>query len=229
MRLRIRISYVSRLSGIFLAAQPLAAQVSEIGQKVVSSIKAGEELSRLNIFHPNYAPEGPGVGSLRGCDYTIQPKSRSDELHVDWVCSDPRSNAFTRIYLPQGKLSRIEFQPGLKLMAPTKVGLDLVKIPSRKEINRRFESAVRVGRDPTVGGLIPITEHQVLELKSMKGWNNFTSNPSGEYGAEIVWANNLKNPSQSADTTLLFDSFGRPIGLWIRTAPILTVRTREVR
>ena len=113
-------------------------------------------------------------------------------------------------------------------MAPTEIGLGLAKVPSRKEINRQFETAIRVGKDPTLGGLIPIAADQLIQLKSMKGWNNYSTNAAGEYGAEIVWANNLQNPTDSADTTIHFDSQGRPIGLWIRTAPVLTARADEV-
>ena len=222
MKVQARISCVLLLTTLLLPVGPVGAQATEIGQKIISAIKAGDDLADLKIFNPYYEPEGPGVASLRGCDFAIQPKSRPDELHVDWVCPDTKNNSFTRIYIPEGKLSRIEFQPSLNLMAPTKTGLALEKVPSRKEINRQFESAVRTGKDPTLGGLIPITADQFGQLKSMKGWNNFSTNPSGEYGAEIVWANNLQNPSQGADTTIHFDSLGRPIGLWIRTAPILT-------
>ena len=228
MRAQIRIVCVLLLTSLLLTAPPAAAQVTEIGQKVMSAIKAGDNLADLKILHRYYQPEAPGVATLRGCEFAVQAKSKLDELHVDWVCPDPKHNAFTRIYLPQGKLSRIEFQPGLNLMTPTAIGLALGKIPSRKEINRQFETAVRVGKDPTLGGLIPIAADQLVQLKHMKGWNNYSTNPSGEYGAEIVWANNLQNPTQSADTTMHFDSLGRPIGLWIRTAPILTARADEV-
>ena len=213
--------------GALLVAQPGGAQVTDLGQQVISAIQTGSALSSLKIFHPNYMQEGPGVASLRGCDYTLQPLSTPSELHVDWVCPNPEQNAFTRIYLPSGKLSRIEFQPGLKLMAPSEVGLRLAKLPSRKSINKKFENAVKSGSDPTLGGLIPITRDQLLRLKQMKGWGVFRSDLKGDYGADIIWTNNLRNPSEGADTTLHIDSSGRPVGLWLRGAPIRSVIADE--
>ena len=214
--------------GALLVAQSVGAETADIGHRVLSTIRAGSELSSLKIFHPNYVPEGQGVATLRGCDYSVQPLSTPRELHVDWVCPNPKYNAFTRIYLPNGKLSRLEFQPGLKLMAPSKVGLGMATLPSRKTINKQFENAVKSGSDPTLGGLIPVTPDHLLRLKQMKGWGVFRTDLKGDYGANTLWFNSLRNPTQGADTTLHFDSSGRPIGLWLRGGPILSVRADEV-
>jgi hypothetical protein len=203
--------------------QAVESQMRNVGARVVATIQAGGDLSNLGIFHGNYEHDPAPVAALRGCDYTILPASGEDELHLDWRCSDSANSTFTRISLPEGKLFHIEYQPSIRLMAPTQVGLASSQLSSKKNIRKRFQDAVFSGSDPSLGGLIPISTRQREQLAEMRGWVLFDEDGSGEYGAETFWHD--KNLSSGADTTIHFDDAGRPIGLWLRQAPLRTTVT----
>lgn len=198
---------------------------SDLGSKVLTAIEAGEDLSRLGIFHPNYEHEAGRVALLKGCAPSLLSRSRSAELHVDWTCPDAERGAFTRIYLPDGQLSRLEFQPSLALMSPSDKALQADSLRSAKAINDHFMKAVEAGNDPTLDGLIPITSDQLNQLRSMKAWKVFRSQVDGDYGAEVLWLDRREKPREGADTTIHFNEAGMPVGLWIRTSPIRTTAT----
>ncbi len=204
-------------------SQPPRSQMGNIGAQVVTTIQAGGDLSELGIFHPNYQHDRARVAGLRGCDYTILPATRQYVLHLDWSCPRPANSAFTRIYLPEGKLSRLEFQPSIRLMAPTQVGSASSPLLSKESIHEKFQNAVLSGSDPSLSGLIPIATKQREQLADMRSWIVFRKNTSGEYGAETLWLD--KKRGSGADTTIHFDDAGRPIGLWLRTSPVRTTVT----
>lgn len=203
-------------------AQQGEAKVGNVGALVVAAIQAGDNLSDLGIFHRNYQHDPTRVASLRGCDYTVLPGTRPHVLHLDWRCPEVENSTFTRIYLPEGKLSRLEFQPSIALMTPTGVGLASSQLPPKKRIHEQFQDAVISGSDPSLGGLLPISSEHRQQLATMRGWSVFREDASGEYGAETLWLDQKRNPSGGADTTIHFDDAGRPIGLWLRTSSIRT-------
>lgn len=230
---RLRIFAIVSLSLASCATaqtQQVDAQVGDVGSLVVATIQAGDDLSELNIFHENYRHEPARVASLQGCEYTVLPATRPHVLHLDWRCPEVGNSTFTRIYLPEGKLSRLEFQPSIGLMAPTTIGLASPELLPKKRIHEQFQDAVISGSDPSLGGLLPISSEHRRQLAAMRGWTVFREDASGEYGAETLWLDNERNPGGGADTTIHFDEAGRPIGLWLRTSPIRTVvRTSSVQ
>lgn len=209
----------SLAGGAACQAQPVEGEMGNLGAHVVATIQAGGDLSELGIFHPNYRHDPAQVASLRGCDYTILPATRHHVLHLDWRCSQFANSSFTRIYLPEGKLSHLEFQPSIGLMAPTHAGAASSPLPSKENIDEKFQNAVLSGSDPSLGGLIPISSKQREQLADMRGWTVFRQDSSGEYGAETLWLDETRE--SGADTTIHFDDAGRPIGFWLRTSSIL--------
>lgn len=191
-----------------------------VGANVVAAIQAGDDLSELGIFHRNDEHDPAGVASLRGYEYTVLPATRGYVLHLDWRCSQSANSAFTRIYLPDGKLSRLEFQPSISFLAPTEVGLASAQLPSKQSINEKFQNAVISGSDPSLDGLLSISTEQREQLAGMKEWTVLRVDAFSDYGVETLWHDDKR--SSGADTTIHFDDAGRPVGLWLRTAQFRT-------
>lgn len=199
------------------------AEVGGLGARIIAAINSGDDLASMNILHSYLKFDPARVRSLRGCESRVLPATRTTELHVDWVCANTDNSAFVRIYLSDNKISRIEFQPSLSLMHPTPAGSALSQIPARSEIRRLFQDAVVSGTDPTLNGLIPISSDQVAELHKLKGWAVISQKDSGEYGSESLWFDRRNGADYSVDTTIHFDSAGRPIGFWLRISSIIVV------
>jgi len=223
----MKISYL--LSAMVLFGSSGTAQAEErsfeeAAELVIVSIGEGRDLAELDVFHTNYEHEAERLARLKGCEYKLLPESTRYALHLDWICPDPADSAFTRIYISDGELSRIEFQPVVSQMAPSAKALDAESLPSPADINEQFVEAVKDGADPTLGGLIPISDDYLAKLSEFAGWHVKNVESGAPSIIETRWMNRRNSPNEGAMTWIHFDEAGRPIGVWIRTSAIRAVR-----
>lgn len=187
----------------------------EAAEAAIQGIADGRDLTGLDIFHANYEHDATRVAALKGCKYTLLPGSSRYVLKLDWSCPDASNSVYTGVYISDGTLSRLDFQPIVSQMTPTAKALALAEIDSPKSINRRFSKAVRNGEDPTLDGIIPISPEYLEKLSGMKGWSAETTKAENDRVVEQYWMKRAQTAGDAAMTTLHFDEEGRPIGLWL--------------
>ena len=213
-----------------LAAAPTAAlaqdrSFTEAAEAVINALVKGEDLAELDLFHGNYTHNAVKTAALEGCEPTLLEGSAQGRLWIDWTCPDPSKNIFTQIYFSGGELTKIDFQPMKTAMKPTAAGLEAGDLGDPHEINARFVDAVRAGEDPTLGGIIPVSDENLATLAEMKNW------AAGEVDEEAnsikqYWVRRVRSEGDAASTTLFFDDYGRPIGLWVFEMQIMMTPVR---
>ena len=198
------------------------AEAAEAAEAVLNALAKGEDLTALNIFHRNYTHEPEPIAKLAGCRPELLEGSRQGRLWVDWTCPDASNNIFTQIYFSDGEMTSITFQPMRGAMQATPVAIEASDLGTPDEINIRFVSAVRDGEDPTLGGIIPITDAQLAKLADMNRWDAPVM-VEEDASIEQRWARRARSEGDAATTRLFFNDEGQPIGLWIFEMQILSV------
>ena len=156
------------------------------------------------------------IARLAGCH-------PSNDLHqealvpiIDWNCSNnPNDSRTVTLYLTNDGVSDLLVQPLVANFRATAIALEMDELPSRSAIVRGFLRAIRTGEDPTLGGLVPITETQLARLESAQGKRAQKMSGSGRTSRVYLWSRATSQLGMPLITDLRFDQDGRPIGLVI--------------
>ena len=197
------------------SANATTRSFADIAQEIILTIAKGGDVTALGTISATYEHNPGRVGRLAGCRPKILPGSSQYALEIDWNCPDPANSVFTRIFISDKQLARIEFQPIVSQMRPTASAMASTTLPKPAEINRQFVKSVAEGSDPTLGGLIPIPADYLSTLSKMKGWDADIRKASSAKQIETLWSARRKAAGDAAQTLLHFDEAGRPIGIWL--------------
>ena len=173
----------------------------------VDTVEGGPELSDLELSE---------IAKLAGCLPTSDRHQDALVPIIDWNCAEnPDDSRTVTLYLSDDGVEDLLIQPLAANFRPTALAATSEELPSRSAITRRFLLAVRTGDDPTLGGLIPITEIQMARLEVAHGEKPRQMSGSDRTSVVHLWIDATSKLGMPLITDLRFDEDGRPIGLVI--------------
>lgn len=205
-----------------------------VAAEAVNAIYAGQDLRELTILPELSQAELAELEKLAGCKPSMNPRVTKNFVAFDWRC-DVASKGETRPsrtttmrFQDDGKMFALAVNPSTKDFAPTPVALAASDLPRKMAIAEAFGEAVRDGEDPTLGGLIPLTELQHVQLKEgadryVKVYDDVRGHPY------VVWKVERRPGDGDLGAELHFDQEGRPVGVIVEDSLIRTVEFTTTR
>lgn len=215
---------------------------------IAESIRDGRDLSQLGLDKVVDDQVLAALHALAGC----MPAKQSDKskylVVVDWNC-EPKagSNALNRTvdlrFTDEGLLFALAINPSRANFGPTEAAVAAGNLPAIKKTAEHFADAIEQGGDPSLGGLVPLTELQVSQLAAIVGFKSHMQNPVSSadkrsmreyFGPDVSIYEPPHNgfdinftPVQATDqmplmVTIFFDDGRRPIGVHIEGSLLRT-------
>ena len=184
--------------------------------QLIEDIYAGRPLTTLEGRPALTVLERAEISRLSGCDPSTELHSEALVLIMDWNCSqNPDDSRTITVYLSNERVFDLLVQPVAANFRPTeRANLDR-NLPSRREITRSFLRALRAGIDPTLEGLIPITESQLSRLEIAQGTRAREMSGSDRTSQVHLWLEATTELGMPLITDLRYSDDGRPIGVII--------------
>ncbi len=206
---------------LFITCSGIAAAENLEGGKaaalrVIEAIYSGSPVEDVQGAPTLKDKEFAELAGLAGCEPNNEQHQKALIPIFDWVCSNnPENNRTTSFYISYQAVDDILVQPVASEFRPTEASLAVDDLPIRKKLSRQFIRAVRQGDDPTLGGLIPLSEIQLDRLRIAEG-TRATKMSGGTRNSHVyIWHETQSTQGKPLITDLRFDDEGRPIGLVI--------------
>ena len=177
-------SFVSSLVATILAATLSGALDVSVVQKVATALAQGTNPYSIDGVHQ---PEKPIASetNLRGCDPQVSSGSSRDFILIDYICTSGEQRFAHRVSFNGSDGGEVQFwiDPLASGIGPTAEAISASELPSKRRQFWRFMKAARSDGDPTLGGIIPITEGQHALLRRISGcqWDGDGQNKGVEY------------------------------------------------
>ena len=163
------------------------------------------------------------VARLKGCDGSVRPGIGERVVVIDWTCGEgtvaPGLERTTlMVFAEGGRLVRFGINPPLGALAPTPAALEAGKLPFPRRFASKLGEAIVSGDDPSLGGLVALSDFDRERLSPFKGGSFWVLQPhvrSTMPGIAEVKRIRLRDATATQRQTVhvYFDAGNRPMGL----------------
>jgi hypothetical protein len=196
---------------------------AKVASGVTQAIYAGMSLREIELVPPLTEAERVEISKLAGCKPSLRSGTTKNFVSFNWSCDAvspsgkgariaPRT--VTMRFTDEGKMFSFTVNPAIESFAPTPAALAARDLPKKKPLAQAFGQAVRDGADPTLDGLIPLTELQREQLKPFVSKNvKIYDRRAGGKTITVVWQIRSSPGDGDFSGEIYFDKDGRPIGV----------------
>ena len=177
-------SFISNLVVAMLAVTFSGApDVSVVHEAATALAQGSDPYSIEGIQHPEKSEE-PEL-RLRGCEPQVSSRSSRDFILIDYICTSGKQRYAHRVSFYESDEGGVQFwiDPLASGIGPTAEAISTSELPSKRRQFSQFMKEARSDGDPTLGGIIPITEGQHALLSRISGckWDGDGQNKGVEY------------------------------------------------
>lgn len=223
------------VGAVFLAAGPAVAgdaadnasadvpAYARAAATIATAIYEGDDLSTREDVFALHPVEYGELARLAGCDGAVRPSEMERTVLIEWSCGEGTrapglSRSTVMMFAEDGRLVRFGINAPLDALAPTPAALEAGERPYPRRTANRLGDAIMAGEDPSLGGLLPMSD---LDRKRLSGFED------GEYyvykrsarstldGVDRVHRIRLRDADRASSRIVYvyFDAEDRPLGL----------------
>lgn len=251
----VAVSLALLIGGVAHAGEPVTPRYLVNSKAITSAIEKGRDLRELGLNKILDEAELAELRNLAGCRPALQPGMTKNLVVVEWACENGvgtggQSNIQNRTlklrFKDEGGLFALAVNPTVSTFAPTSQALIANDLPSKSKTAERFVKAIKIGDDPTLSGLVPLTPLQLHQIGKMTGFEPRIMKPLPEADKRAIRkqfgraANIYEPPKNGFDVefeptratdiqplslTIYFDEKNRPIGVQVEESLLTTIAT----
>ena len=198
-----------------------APKFARISAGLANAIHTGADVPFADGKGGLSAAEIAELRLLEGCAGEFQPGGGEVFVAIDWVCGSraaspnlQRSTLFT--FNRHGELIALSVNPSIANFGPTSYALAQDTLPGKGALATAFAKAVEKGEDPSLGGIVPLTELQRTQLAALKGAKVDIS--LATFGRQFLAVTREGRKKHRKLISMHFDDAGFPTGLTVNRA-----------
>lgn len=190
---------------------------------IATAIQKGDDLSGREDMFALRPAEYAELAKLKGCIGEIQPSAQEWAVSIAWTCGEGTDDPGLKrsvfmLFEESGRLVRFGINAPLNAMAPTPASVESSKRPFPRRFAAQVGDAITKGRDPSLGGLVALTEFDRDRLASFQGGSYWVLQPRVRSTlsevAEVKRVLLRDAASTYAQTVhIYFDAEDRPLGV----------------
>lgn len=147
---------------------------AQTASNIATAIYKGDDVSGREDMFALSPAEYAELAKLKGCGGEIQPNVRERAVLIAWTCGEGTDDpglmrSVFMMFEKSGRLVRFGINTPLNAIAPTPASMEASKRPFPRRFAAQLGEAITKGRDPSLGGLIALTEFDRDRLASFEG------------------------------------------------------------
>lgn len=220
---------------------------------IAETIRDGRDLKPLGLEKIVGDQVIAELHALAGCSPATKTDKSKNLVVVDFNCepeagTDVLDRTVELRFTDKGLLFALAVNPQRANYGPTNAAVAARNLPAIKKMAEQFANAIEQGGDPSLGGLVPLTELQRHQLAAIVGFRPDIQKPVSAaqkrsireaYGPEVSiyepphngfdinFARAKGSDQVPLMVTIFFDDGRRPIGVHIEDSLLRTSTTSE--